>query len=195
MKTSKFFRRRSTKPELIQVSNSFSLYFHRKPFSWIFQSRFQHVQSSTKSTASLVMRMPFFNMALFMFVNHILHASAWIKALLSTALTHSSDYSKWSKQCQLLFAKLRERGFNATFLCTEFSKLCWGDRSKALAPKIRAEIPFDKRCVWSCENAPGLQELFRTCKLNLSEIDANIFPAQLSTVIKGTKRLSAYLKK
>ena len=121
--------------------------------------------------------------------------SAWIKALLSTALTHSSDHSRWSKRCQLLFTKLRERGFSATFLLTEFLKISWGDRSKALAPKIKADIPFDNRCVWSCENAPGLQELFRTCELNLSEIDAKIFPTRLSTVIKGTKRLSAYLKK
>jgi hypothetical protein len=120
---------------------------------------------------------------------------AWIKALLSTALTHSSDHSKWSKRCQLLFTKLRERGLSATFLLTEFSKISWGDRSKALAPKIKAEIPFDNRCVWSCENAPGLQELFRTCELNLSEIDSKIFPTRLSTVVKGAKRLSAYLKK
>ena len=120
---------------------------------------------------------------------------AWIKALLSTALTHSSDYSRWSTRCQLLFTKLRERGFNVKFLTTEFSKISWGDRTKALAPKIRTEVPFDNRCVWSCQNAPGLQELFRTCKLNLSEIDAKIFPTQLSTVVKGAKRLSTYLKK
>ena len=120
---------------------------------------------------------------------------AWIKALLSTALTHSSDHSRWSKQCQLLFTKLRERGFNATFLLTEFSKITWGNRSKALASKIKKVVPFDNRCVWSCENAPGLQELFRTCEQNLSEIDSKIFPTRLSTVIKGTKRLSAYLKK
>ena len=121
--------------------------------------------------------------------------SAWIKALLMTALTHSSDYSKWSNRCQLLFTKLRQRGFNAAFLSTEFARVSWGDRSTALAPKVRRDVPFDNRCVWSCENTPGLRELFRSCKLNLSEIDAKIFPAQLSTVIKGTKRLSAYLKK
>ena len=119
---------------------------------------------------------------------------AWIKALLTTALTHSSDYSKWSSQCQLLFTKLRQRGFNATFLLTEFAKISWGDRSVALAPKLRKRAPFDNRCVWSCENTPGLQELFRSCKLDLSEIDAKIFPAQLDTVIKGAKRLSTYLK-
>ena len=120
---------------------------------------------------------------------------AWIKALLTTALTHSSDYSKWSNRCQLLFTKLRQRGFNAAFLSTEFARVSWGDRSTALAPTFRKGVPFDNRCVWSCENTPGLRELFRSCKLDLSEIDAKIFPAQLSTVIKGTKRLSAYLKK
>ena len=121
--------------------------------------------------------------------------SAWIKALLMTALTHSSDYSKWSNRCQLLFTKLRQRGFNAAFLSTEFARVSWGDRSTALAPRVRREVPFDNRSVWSCENTPSLRELFRSCKLNLSEIDAKIFPAQLSTEIKGTKRLSAYLKK
>ncbi len=62
---------------------------------------------------------------------------AWIKALLSTALTHSSDHSRWSKQCQLLFTKIRERGFSSRFLLTDFSKISWGNRSKALAPKSR----------------------------------------------------------
>jgi len=120
---------------------------------------------------------------------------AWIKAVLTTALTHSSDFVKWSNRCQLLFTKLRQRGFNATFLSTEFAKVSWGDRSKALAPKIKNATPFDNRCVWSCDNAPGLRELFLSCKLNLSEIDATIFPEQLSTVVKGAKRLSTYLKK
>ena len=120
---------------------------------------------------------------------------AWIKAVLTTALTHSSDFMKWSNRCQLLFTKLRQRGFNATFLSTEFAKVSWGDRSKALAPKIKNVTPFDNRCVWSCDNAPGLRELFRSCKLDLSEIDFTIFPEQLSKVIKGAKRLSTYLKK
>jgi hypothetical protein len=102
---------------------------------------------------------------------------------------------KWSNRCQLLFTKLRQRGFNATFLSTEFAKVSWGDRSKALAPKIKNATPFDNRCVWSCDNAPGLRELFRLCKLDLSEIDAAIFPEQLSKVVKGAKRLSTYLKK
>ncbi len=102
---------------------------------------------------------------------------------------------QWSIRCQLLFTKLRERGFSTMFLTSEFSKISWGMRTKALAPKIMTEVPFDNRCVYSCENAPGLQELFRTCKLNLGKIDAKIFPAQLSTVVKGAKRLSTYLKK
>ena len=58
---------------LIRVSNTFGLCFHLRPFSWIYQLRFRHVQSSTKSTASLVMHMPFFNTALSMSANHIQH--------------------------------------------------------------------------------------------------------------------------
>jgi hypothetical protein len=80
---------------------------------------------------------------------------------------------------------------------SEFARVSWGDRSNAfkLAPTVRKGVSFDNRCAWSCENTPGLRELFRSCKLNLSEVDANIFPAEFSTVIKGAKRFSAYLKK
>jgi hypothetical protein len=111
---------------------------------------------------------------------------AWIKALLTTALTHSSDYKRWSDRCELLLSKLRQRGYNATFLSIEFAKVSWGDRSKALTPKIRNNAPFDNQWVWSCDNAPGLRELFHSSKLDLSEIDV-MFPTQLSTVIKGAK--------
>jgi hypothetical protein len=120
---------------------------------------------------------------------------AWIKGLLTTALTHSSNYSRWSDRCQLLYTKLRQRGYNASFLSMEFAKVSWGDRSKMLVPKIKNIDFFDNRCVWSCEHAPGLRELFKNSNLNLSEIDATIFPAQLSTVVKGAKRLSTYLQK
>jgi hypothetical protein len=121
--------------------------------------------------------------------------ATWIRGLLFTALTHSSDVDRWSKRCRLLYTKLRERGYNANFLLAVFSKVSWGDRARALAPKIRDATQFDKRCVWSCENALGLRELFLSCRLDLSQIDSDVFPARLSTVIKGTKRLSAYLKK
>ncbi len=71
MKISQSFHRRLTK--LIQVSNTIGLCFHREPFSWNYQLRLQHFQSSTKSVANLVMHMPFFNMVHFMSINHILH--------------------------------------------------------------------------------------------------------------------------
>ena len=120
----------------------------------------------------------------------------WIRGLIFTASTHSSNFSRWKKRCQLLFTKLRQRGYNANFFITEFAKVSWGDREKALAPEmVKNSVHFDKRCVWSCANAPGLRELFSACNFNLSEIDAKVFPAQVSTVIKGAKRLSAYLKK
>jgi hypothetical protein len=61
----------------------------------------------------------------------------WIRGLLFTALTHSSDIVRWSKRCQLLFTKLRLRGYNADFLLAEFAKVSWGDRARALAPKLR----------------------------------------------------------
>ena len=67
MKTFKYFHRRSMM--LTQASNSFGLCFHHEPYSWIYQLRFQHVQSSTKSTANRVMHMPFFSMAHFMSEN------------------------------------------------------------------------------------------------------------------------------
>ena len=121
--------------------------------------------------------------------------ATWIRGLLFTALTHSSDIDRWSKRCRLLFTKLRDRGYDANFLLAEFSKVSWGDRARALTPKAKDSTHFDKRCVWSCENALGLRELFRSCKLDLSLINSTVFPARISTVIKGAKRLSAYLKK
>ena len=121
--------------------------------------------------------------------------SAWIKAELIRALTHSSDIHRWGKRCQLFFEKLRQRGYNTTFLLIEFAKVSWRDRFEALSPKSRMIAPFDLRCVWSCANSPGLRALFKSSKLDLSEIDARIFLTHLSTVTKGAKRLSTYLKK
>jgi hypothetical protein len=121
--------------------------------------------------------------------------ATWIRGLLFTALTHSSDFSRWSKRCQLLYTKLRQRGYNAHFLSSIFAKVSWSDRAYALTPKSGRTVTFDKRCVWSCENAPGLKKLFSSCDLNLSDINSRAFPAQINTVIKGAKRLSAYLKK
>jgi hypothetical protein len=105
---------------------------------------------------------------------------AWIKALLATALTHSSSYSRWSSsRCQLLFTKLRQRCYRASFLSSEFAKVSWSDSSKMLVPKIKNSVEFDNRCGWSCRHAPCLRELFNNSNLNLSQIDATIFPAQL----------------
>ena len=40
---------------------------------------------------------------------------AWIKALLTTALTHSSDYKRWSDRCELLLSKLTRLQCNVSF--------------------------------------------------------------------------------
>ncbi len=101
------------------------------------------------------------------------------------------------------FHKFRKKAlfnFNVAFLSTEFASVSWGDRSTALAPKasegkFSLTIGVYGHAKFQQQKIPGLRELFRSCKLNLSEIVAKIFPAQLSTVIKGAKRVSAYLKK
>jgi hypothetical protein len=63
LETAKIQRPRKKKSMmLIQASNSFGLCFHRKPFSWTCQLRFQPVQSSMKSTANRVMHSHIFSM-------------------------------------------------------------------------------------------------------------------------------------
>lgn len=117
----------------------------------------------------------------------------FIKTCLQRGLTHSSDYSRWVPYCQLLYSKLRRRGYGDSFLTAVFAKVTWGDRLHLLSPIKKPAREFDLRCVWSCANALGIRELFASCDLNLAAIDAKLFPAKLSKVVKGAKRLSAYM--
>ena len=119
---------------------------------------------------------------------------AWIRAELLRALTRSSDPSRWAKRCQLFYSKLRETGYGSKFLMTEFAKVTWADRTKALQLKATIASSFDRRCVWSVPNAPGLRELFRSSSLNLAAVEPTIFPPSISTVIKSAKRLSTILR-
>jgi len=119
---------------------------------------------------------------------------AWIRAELLRALTRSSDPSRWAKRCQLFYSKLRETGYGSKFLMTEFAKVTWADRTKALQLKATIASSFDRRCVWSVPNAPGLRELFRSSSLNLAAVEPTIFPPAISTVIKSAKRLSTILR-
>lgn len=117
----------------------------------------------------------------------------FIKTCLHRGLTHSSDYSRWVPYCQLLYAKLRRRGYGDSFLTAVFAKVTWGDRLQLLSPIKKPAREFDLRCVWSCANAVGIRELFASCDLNLAAIDSNLFPAKISKVVKGAKRLSTYM--
>ena len=124
--------------------------------------------------------------------------AAFIKTELQRALTHSSDYDRWVKRCTLFYMKLRKCGYGDSFLTSVFSKVTWGDRSKTLYALPQPKPPFDRRCVWSCSNALGLRELFAACDLDLTAMESGLasklFPAKLSKVVKGAKRLSAYTK-
>jgi hypothetical protein len=117
----------------------------------------------------------------------------FIKTVLYSALTHSSDYSRWAQRCQLIYTKLRRRGYGDTFLTAVFAKVCWGDRLRLLSLDRKPARAFDSRCVWSCSNALGIRELFATCDLKLAEIDDKLFPAKINKVVKGAQRLSAYM--
>jgi hypothetical protein len=123
---------------------------------------------------------------------------AFINTELQRALTHSSDYNRWAKRCTLFYTKLRNCGYGDFFLTSVFSKVSWGDRSKTLYAPPPPQRPFDRRCVWSCSNAFGLRDLFAACDLNLTSMEStlarDLFPAKLSKVVKGAKRLSAYTK-
>ena len=117
----------------------------------------------------------------------------FIKTCLYRGLTHSSDYHRWVPYCQLLYTKLRRRGYGDSFLNAVFAKVTWGDRLRLLSPVQKQAREFDLRCVWSCANAVGIRELFASCDLNLAVIDNKLFPAKINKVVKGAKRLSAYM--
>ena len=119
----------------------------------------------------------------------------WIKAELYRILTRSSDSTRWAKRCQLFFSKMRDIGYGSKFLLTEFSKVSWSDRTKVMTPKVSYDSPFDRRCVWSVQNSPGLSELFRASSLNLALLKPHIFPAQISKVTKSASNLSTILRK
>ena len=40
-----------------------------------------------------------------------------------------------------------------------------------MTPKVSYDSPFDRRCVWSVQNSPGLSELFRASSLNLALLE------------------------
>ena len=120
---------------------------------------------------------------------------AWIKAELIRRLTCSSDPNRWAKNYQLFYSKLRDIGYGRQFLLAEFAKITWADRIKALTPKLPFVDTFDRKCVWSVPNSPGLRLLFRQSELNLAKLDPQIFPAQISKVTKGASRLSTILRK
>ena len=44
-----------------------------------------------------------------------------------------------------------------------------------------------------CFKRVGIRELFASCDLNLAVIDNKLFPAKINKVVKGAKRLSAYM--
>jgi hypothetical protein len=119
--------------------------------------------------------------------------SAWIKAELIRLLTHTSDCDKWIQRCRFFWTKLRRRGYNNDFLLAQFSKVKWGDRQGYLLP--RCDPPQqDLRCVWSFPNTPGLSNLFQESRLNLSSLNAQIFPTELTKAVKSASRLAALLK-
>ena len=49
----------------------------------------------------------------------------FIKTCLYGGLTHSSDYHRWVPYCQLLYTKLRRRGYGDSFLTAVFAKVTW----------------------------------------------------------------------
>ncbi len=119
---------------------------------------------------------------------------AWIRAELLRLLTRNSDPTRWTKRCQLFYSKLRDIGYGSKFLMAEFAKVTWADRTKALTPKAKTASAFDRRCVWSAPNTPGLRELFRSSSLNLAAVEPSIFPPAISTVVKSARRLSSILR-
>ena len=108
--------------------------------------------------------------------------------------TLSSDQNRWAKSCQLFYSKLRDIGYGSQFLLAEFAKISWADRTKAMIPKVVLQNTLDRNCVWSVPNSLGLRSLFRQSELNLTQLDPQIFPGQISKITTGASRLSKILR-
>lgn len=125
---------------------------------------------------------------------------AWIKAELLRILTHCSTQKKWAEHCRSFYEHLRERGYGARFILTEFRKIAWADRKQALQPR-RSSGPHNSlshspdALVWSCTNSQGLECLFKMTDLDLSQVNHQIFPDRVKTVVKSATRMSILLQK
>ena len=125
---------------------------------------------------------------------------AWIKAELLRILTHCSTQEKWAKHCRSFYQHLRERGYGARFILTEFRKIAWADRTQALQPRPSSGPQKSvshslDALVWSCTNSLGLESLFKMTYLDLSQVNHRIFPDRVKTVVKSATRMSTLLKK
>ena len=143
---------------------------------WISQCRSHTIPFITRFTASPVTHLPTYLWALFMleklFPSLSRHA-------------HSSDYHRWVPFCQLLYAKLRRRGYGDAFLRSVFANVTSGDRICLLSPCEKPASEFDLQCVWSCANAVGIRKLFPSCDLNLAAIDSECFPPNSAKLLKA----------
>ncbi len=85
-------------------------------------------------------------------------------------------------KCQSLYTKFKQQ---AHFLSLTVANVSQSDRAYALTPKSEKAVTLDKRCVWSCKNAPGLRDLFSSCDLNLSDINPRALPALSRLLSRG----------
>ena len=89
------------------------------------------------------------------------------KTCVQRGLIHSLDYNQQVQFCQLVHAKLLQRGYGDTFLGAVFATVTWGGCLLLVFPCEKPASELDLRSVWPCANAVGICELFASCDLNL----------------------------
>ena len=130
----------------------------------------------------------------------------WLKAEMQRLLTHSSNPSVWLEECRSFYEHLRNRGYPARAIDSCFRSFNWNQRRKMLAPKLSTRSDDDsffdqyQGCVFSCRNAPGVDQLRGSINLSLEGLrrrgaGAEIFPRRAFFAVKSAFPMGCNLRR
>lgn len=130
----------------------------------------------------------------------------WLKAEMQRLLTHSSNPSVWLEECRNFYEHLRNRGYPPRAIDSCFRSFNWNQRREMLVPKLKTRSNsnsfFDQYqgCVFSCRNAPGVDQLRGSVNLSLDGLrrhgtGAEIFPSRAFFAVKSAFPMGCILRR
>ena len=138
---------------------------------------------------------------------HVRHVfRGWLKAEMQRLLTHSSNPSVWLEECRSFYEHLRNRGYPAHAIDSCFRSFNWNQRRDMLTPKLKTRSGNDsffdqyRGCVFSCRNAPGVDQLRGSINLSLEGLrqrgaGAEIFPTRAFFAVKSAFSMGCILRR